>query len=1037
MENHIIATDRGRIVRALRYLTAGNQYRDPVYLKALLHTVVSPLVVVFATISSFPAAPAPNLSKIQPVVTTCQFWQECGGVLHSPGGEIFPTVFLQSPRVVNSSPPFATMQAEKSAELNVAPSAQLSQCRSTDIKFGQTISQRLNPSDCSSDRFFDQYLLSGNAGELAEFTMRSEDFDVSLQIFGPDSQLLSSFMGGPVATLRTPLPTTGTYLIVATSAQPAQRGAYEISLKTFLTISGRVRFFEVDGTNNPLPGATITAVNFAGTYSTTAVSGADGSYVLYFPQMPDSYKVTASYPWGSNIILIDPLFAVFDPLTHDEILDFQFSRLQPTSTEGHVGVRAPSTAGLRVTVTSSNLAAPINCLLDRELLTSEITYFCPGLISGGTYTFTRTSDFFVFEPASMVISGPLSSVIGLDFPGPTYVINPSPTLVTIAPVSAIAGDSSLTLTVNGANFVTGSVVRFNGQDRSTTFVSSVQLNARLTTTDLQNGAINQISVFNPPFGGGGSSESVFVVNNPVPVISGLNETSTQAGSPAFEITVNGGSFVPGSIVRWNGQERATVFVSNTQIKAQITAADIGTAGQSSIAVFNPPPQGGASNTVGFTVTPVTVVGSTASVRTEPPGLAFEVDGISYTSPQSFPDWAPGSSHTISTTPIQGDGQTRRVFASWSDGGGITHTVTPSTNTTYVATFSTQHFLNMVANAGGTVGPQSNWFNAGESVSIAATPNGSFAFGGWNGNGPGSFTGISNPALVTITGPITQIASFTEATSRRTLYDFDGDGVADFAVRRPSENIWYFLRSTAGYTGFEYGIAGDLMTPADFDGDGRTDVAVFRPTEGKWYIAGSTTGFYTDNWGSSGDLPVAADYDGDGRADIAVFRPSDGTWYKKLSSGGISVVQFGVSGDKPVPGDYDGDGQADIAVTRSSNNVWYLLKTTTGYTEFPWGIPGDIQAPADYDGDGRTDITVFRPSTGAWFVVGSHAGLMTTSWGLSGDIPVPADWDGDGSADLAVFRPANATWYLLRSSAGILNTPFGVTGDEPVPSAFIY
>jgi hypothetical protein len=300
-------------------------------------------------------------------------------------------------------------------------------------------------------------------------------------------------------------------------------------------------------------------------------------------------------------------------------------------------------------------------------------------------------------------------------------------------------------------------------------------------------------------------------------------------------------------------------------------------------------------------------------------------------------------------------------------------------------------------------------------------------------GAGTRTGFITVAAQTVT--ITQAAAENPALSR-TRFDFDGDGRSDIAVRRPSDNIWYFLRTTAGYTGFEYGVTGDMLAPADFDGDGKTDVAVFRPSNGTWYIAGSSAGFYLEGWGQTGDLPVPADFDGDGKADVAVYRPSNGTWYLKRSAAGIQVTQFGINGDKPQIGDFDGDRKADLAVVRPAENTWYLLKSTNAFTGFTWGESGDVNVPADYDGDGKTDPAVFRPSNGTWYIAGSLTGFRSQGWGANGDVPVPADYDGDAKTDLAVFRPSNNTWYIFASRDGIRVTQFGATSDTPVHGALI-
>jgi uncharacterized delta-60 repeat protein len=142
----------------------------------------------------------------------------------------------------------------------------------------------------------------------------------------------------------------------------------------------------------------------------------------------------------------------------------------------------------------------------------------------------------------------------------------------------------------------------------------------------------------------------------------------------------------------------------------------------------------------------------------------------------------------------------------------------------------------------------------------------------------------------------------------------------------------------------------LSTPSassDFDGDGLGDATVFRPSQGTWFTVNSIDGTVSINqFGLNGDLPVDGDFDGDGLSDLAVFRPSDGGWFIRRSSNPTNFisVSFGQNGDRPVASDYDKDGKTDIAVWRPSNGTYFILRssdTQSSFFAFPFGKAGDI------------------------------------------------------------------------------------------------
>ncbi|MFN8389310.1 MAG: S8 family serine peptidase [Bdellovibrionota bacterium] len=297
----------------------------------------------------------------------------------------------------------------------------------------------------------------------------------------------------------------------------------------------------------------------------------------------------------------------------------------------------------------------------------------------------------------------------------------------------------------------------------------------------------------------------------------------------------------------------------------------------------------------------------------------------------------------------------------------------------------------------------------------------------------------------------------DQASRHVRADFDGDGVSDIIVWRPTTGWWYVLTSASGFDyaahqGYQLGLPGDRPLVGDFDGDGRADLAVWRPTTGMWYFRSSGSGYQLISslqWGLPGDQPISADYDGDGLADIAVYRPGVGYFVLRSSTGfnrsaallgsqqSLMSVAFPGAGNDPVVGDFNGDGADDFATVWQLVRFW-TTKDSSGQvvSSLPWGQPGDTPFGCDWDGNGKADRVVVRPSAESglqWFTASDAGPVYTLSFGQFGDIPsCSEDYDGDHQSDVRVFRPTTGEWLIRSAGDGSVKTySFGLPGDLPL------
>jgi len=126
--------------------------------------------------------------------------------------------------------------------------------------------------------------------------------------------------------------------------------------------------------------------------------------------------------------------------------------------------------------------------------------------------------------------------------------NPLPATASISPSAKAAGDAGFILTVDGTNFVNTSVVRLDGADRATTYVSSTQLTATIPASDLATAGSRSITVFNQTQGGGTSNAQTLAVGMATPTITWENPADIVYGTTLGDTQLRATASVPGTFV---------------------------------------------------------------------------------------------------------------------------------------------------------------------------------------------------------------------------------------------------------------------------------------------------------------------------------------------------------------------------------------------------------------------------------------------------------------------------------------------------------
>ena len=178
-----------------------------------------------------------------------------------------------------------------------------------------------------------------------------------------------------------------------------------------------------------------------------------------------------------------------------------------------------------------------------------------------------------------------------------------PAISSLSPSAVVAGDTGFWLTVRGSGFVQGSIIRIDGEERTTTFMSAATIAASILASDISRVGVRQVSVQTPLGSTSPSSPLTVTAPPPAPRLISIAPTTITAGGPAIRLTVTGADFADTSLVEIDGETRPTFDVSATTLVAHVSASDRAAAGTLRIRVVTPAPGGGASRAAEMRITP--------------------------------------------------------------------------------------------------------------------------------------------------------------------------------------------------------------------------------------------------------------------------------------------------------------------------------------------------------------------------------------------------------------------------------------------------
>ena len=349
--------------------------------------------------------------------------------------------------------------------------------------------------------------------------------------------------------------------------------------------------------------------------ATPAITWATPAAITYGTALSSTQLTASSGNVGGTFVYNPPAGTI--PATGTDTLSATFT---PTDTTDYT--TATQTVSLTVNKTTPGVAVTAGAstvvLGGSTVLTATVSVSQPaGSAPSGSVVFYNGASAIGSSPltpvdalhatASMTVSTSQlalgNNTITASYSGDSnYSVNSTASALAIAvnlPVPSISGysfasaPSGASVALTGTGFVSPyTLVQWNGVNQPTTWVSSTQVAADISSALL--GGEVTVTAFNPTPGGGLSNTVQFDIPQGTWAITDVQPHSLAAGSAQSTLTVTGTNLNPTIVVRFNGQNRPTQYISSSELQATLYASDLATPGTVTV-------QGAASG--GATVSP--------------------------------------------------------------------------------------------------------------------------------------------------------------------------------------------------------------------------------------------------------------------------------------------------------------------------------------------------------------------------------------------------------------------------------------------------